>query len=301
MVRTQILKVAFIIVVLGTAACRPDTAGPPEFDGMRAFGYLEAQVEMGPRVPGTVEHDRTRDWIAGELGRLTPHVSLQPFTGDIGGMEVEMHNILCSLYPENPSRVLLCAHWDCRPWADRDDNPSNHDRPVPGANDGASGVAVLLEIAALVADREPAVGVDIVFFDGEDAGAYSQNDTWLLGSRHFARVMPAEYRPRYAILLDMIGDRDLELSRDYQSSVAAPALWNRVLEECARQEIPVARETVGIIDDHIPLIERGIPAVDLIDFDYPSWHTIADTPDKCSAESLGKIGRLVMNLLYEER
>ena len=211
-----------------------------------------------------------------------------------------MFNILASFYPDKQSRILLCAHWDSRPDADKDPDPANHDKPVPGANDGASGVAVLLEVARILNEHEPPVGVDIAFFDGEDGGDYNSDDTWLLGSRHFAQIMPLSYQPRYAILLDMIGDKELSLTREHYSLKSSPYLWSTIVKYADTIGIPLSSETHGIIDDHIPLIERGISAVDLIDFDYASWHTVSDTPDKCSALSLGKIGELVLTIIYRE-
>jgi Zn-dependent M28 family amino/carboxypeptidase len=225
-------------------------------------------------------------------------VAVQPFRGVFGGHEAEMTNILASFFPENTRRVILCAHWDSRHHADRDPDPARRLEPVPGANDGASGVAVLLEIARIIERNKPPVGVDIVLFDGEDGGSYGSDDTWLLGSRHFARVMPVSYRPLYAILLDMVGDRDLSLTRDTVSAGNAPELWGRIVTQCGRLGIPFRPGETGVLDDHVPLIERGIPAADLIDFDYPWWHTVSDTPDKCSAESLGRIGALVLSIIY---
>lgn len=270
----------------------------PSFDAERAFADLERQVAFGHRVPGTEAHALTRDWLAASLRELTPNVGISEFTGVFAGSEAVMYNIVASFQPEKTERILLCAHWDSRPFADKDPDPANHTSPVPGANDGASGVAVLLEIARAITAVPPQMGVDIALFDGEDGGAYGDDSTWLLGSRHFAASMPASYRPSYAVLLDMIGDRDLELSRDVNSMYAAPAVWKRAMTAAAACSIDVSTREIGVTDDHIPLIERGIPAIDLIDFDYPYWHTIADTPDKCSAGSLGKIGRLVLMMLY---
>ncbi len=295
------MTAAICLVSLLVAAACPGTrqTEPPPFDSGRAFEYLERQVAFGPRVPGTEAHREAAAWLEKTLRTATPHVSLQHFSGVFGGVETDgMVNIIASFYPGMTSRILLCAHWDCRHHADRDPDPANRQKPVPGANDGASGVAVLLEMAAILSEHEPPVGVDIVLFDGEDGGSYGDNSTWLLGSRHFADVMPASYRPERAVLLDMIGDRDLDLTRDVNSMYAAPKLWKRVESVCETIGIPFAPGESDIVDDHIPLIRRGIPAVDIIDFNYPWWHTVADTPDKCSAESLGKIGRLVLELVY---
>lgn len=287
-----------LLVLLSILSC--ESANIPGFDSTRAFTYLEKQVAFGPRVPGTEAHEKTRDWLAQQLRAHTSHVALQHFTGSIGGNDYEMTNIIATFYPDKTDRILLCAHWDCRPFADRDPDAEKHSIPVPGANDSASGVAVLLVLAEIIAEQEPPVGIDIVFFDGEDGGEYGNNDTWILGSQYFAQKMQSSYRPRYAILLDMIGDKDLSLTRDYNSMQSAPALWARIEKLCKNLDIAISPDTKGIIDDHIPLIKRGIPSVDLIDFDYPPWHTVSDTPDKCSAESLGKIGALVLTVIYGE-
>lgn len=303
MVRTPFLTLRIAVVVsvmfLGACAGSPQ-ADMPEFDGDAAFAHLEHQVAFGPRVPGTDAHTAARDWLIGALRSHTSHAALQPFSGIFGGTNADMSNIMASFYPEKQERILLCAHWDSRHHADKDPDPARHTDPVPGANDGASGVAVLLEVARLLEIHEPPYGVDIVLFDGEDGGTYGDDSTWILGSRHFAKVMPMTYMPKFAVLLDMIGDADLGLTRDYSSMQAAPGLWKRIEGYCDEIGIPFLPGTVSILDDHIPLISRGIQAVDLIDFDYPPWHTVADTPDKCSPESLQKIGDLVLKIVYTE-
>lgn len=299
----SILKVSLILLITvfisGSCNTRKNTNIPP-FDKNRAFGYLEHQVSLGFRVPGTKAHAETKNWLVERLSEHTDFVKVQPFRGNYAGSEIEMNNIIASFYRDMKTRVLLCAHWDSRHHADRDPDSTKWTEPVPGANDGASGVAVLLEIAHAITINPPSIGIDIVFFDGEDGGSYGDNSTWILGSRYFAGKMPPEYRPKFAILLDMIGDRNLSLSRDVNSMMSAPALWQRVTELCDTFSISLSIGEKNIIDDHIPLIERGIPSVDLIDFDYPSWHTVSDTPDKCSAESLEKIGKLVLTIIYEE-
>ncbi len=299
--KLPVVTAIFIIFFLTAESCsNAKRTTTPHFDSTKAFEYLASQVSFGPRVPGTTAHHDTREWLVSILREYTPHVSLQPFSGTLNGFETDMDNILASFYPDKKERVLLCAHWDSRHHADRDPDTANWIQPVPGANDGASGVAVLLEIASILAKEEPVAGVDIVFFDGEDSGDYGSDKGWLLGSRHFAKVMSSTYRPGYAILLDMIGDKDLTLSTEINSISSAPQLWNSIVSHCKSLSIGVSDEKIGILDDHVPLIERGIRSVDLIDFDYPYWHTVSDTPDKCSAESLGKIGELVLRILFEE-
>ncbi len=187
-------RLAAILIVLALCVQSCTTTAVPPFDRERSFADLERQVAFGPRVPGTEPHEKTRDWLNEQIRALTSHVAIQPFRGTFAGKECDMFNILVSFYPDKQSRILLCAHWDSRPDADKDPDPANHDKPVQGANDGASGVAVLLEISRIVKEYEPPVGVDIVLFDGEDGGDYGNDETWLLGSRHFAKIMPSSYQ-----------------------------------------------------------------------------------------------------------
>ncbi|MCE5248907.1 M28 family peptidase [bacterium] len=298
--RAHLLVFALTILtgVFNVSSCTSTVM--PEYDGTKAYADLERQVAFGPRVPGSEAHEKTKNWLIESLKSCTSYVAVQPFRDRFAGQDTDMYNIMASFYPDKKQRILLCAHWDCRPYADQDKELSNHSKPVPGANDSASGVAVLLGIARIMKDNEPPVGVDIVFFDGEDGGDYGDDDTWTLGSRFFAKTMPSSFKPQYAVLLDMIGDKDLSLTRDYYSAQSAPLIMSRIEKICGNLGISMSPGMTGITDDHIPLIGRGIPSVDLIDFDYPSWHTVSDTPDKCSAESLGKIGTLVLTLIYGE-
>ena len=274
----------------------------PEFDQAGAFQFLEKQCAFGPRDPGSEGHAKCLQYMINELERNGGHVQKQPFLFTLPGTNrtMTLTNIIATFGDEEPP-VMLCAHWDTRPWADADPNPVNRSRPILGANDGASGVAVLLELARIFKENPPSRKVMLVFFDGEDSGLHDQNDTWCLGSQYFARNIDQLVWPEYAVLIDMIGDRDLHLykegySRDYVGDLVAK-IWNRAhgLGLYAFED-----QTMGyIIDDHLQLLKVGIPAVDLIDFDYPYWHTLDDTPDKCSAASLGTIGTLLLHLIYE--
>ena len=213
-----------------------------------------------------------------------------------------MTNVVASFSLQKTERILLCAHWDSRPWADQDPNSENRDQPVLGANDGASGVAVLLEVARHIQLAEPKYGVDIVLFDGEDSGLPGQPDSYALGAQHFAKNKDFRYRPKFGILLDMVGDKDLQIYQEENSVNYAPQvverIWNRA--QGLGSSSFFASSGYQVTDDHLPLLNVGIPCVNLIDFDYEYWHTLADTPDKCSPESLAEVGRLILSLLYED-
>lgn len=213
-----------------------------------------------------------------------------------------MTNIIASFGLQKTERILLCAHWDSRPWADQDPISENRDKPIVGANDGASGVAVLLEVARHLQLAEPKYGVDIVLFDGEDSGLPGQAESYALGAQHFAKNKDFRYRPKFGILLDMIGDKDLQIYQEKNSVNYAPQIVERIWDRAAELGSVPFHASLGyqVTDDHLPLLKVGIPCVDLIDFDYEYWHTLADTPDKCSPESLAEVGRLVLSLLYED-
>ena len=193
--------------------------------------------------------------------------------------------------------MLLGAHYDSRPWADRDTGAAR-ELPVPGANDGASGVAVLLEVAELLAQWDPGIGVDLVFFDGEDYGKEDDLGFYLLGSRHFVRSMGG-YRPQAMLLLDMVGDADLRIPMEGNSLQAAPGLTSLVFAVADSLGVTQFDPVPGpaILDDHVPFLRERIPAVDLIDFEYPPWHTTADLPEACSPQSLEAVALVVLHVL----
>jgi len=272
------------------------------FDGQAAYGLLVKQCDFGPRVPDTSAHDSCRAFLVAELKKNADRVAEQTFEEYLEGLQkrVKLTNIIASFNLQATQRILLCAHWDSRPWADQDPDTSKRRQPVLGANDGASGVAVLLEVAKTLKRTPPPVGVDIIFFDGEDAGLTGQTDTYLAGSRYFARTKDVRFNPMMGILLDMVGDANLQLYKEINSVNYAGAVVDRVWNLAARlgvsEFIPSAKHEV--IDDHISLLNVGIPVVDVIDFDYDDWHTTGDTPDKCSAQSLEKVGRVVLAAVY---
>jgi len=289
---------ALAVAIAAPAAC----AGRIEVDGARAQARVAHQVAAGARVPGSASHARILEWIVAETTRLGGRVERQAFTDSSLGRPLALTNVVARFGPRAAApRIVLCAHWDSRPWADQDPDSAYRGLPVPGANDGASGVAVLLEVAELMSRRPPRVAVDLVFFDGEDQGGAGDPQDFCLGSRHYAGTLRATgEKPLAVFLFDMVGDRDLEIHPEVQSAERAANLVALVLDAAratgARQFKPDPR--YSITDDHIPLLEAGVPAVDIIDFDYPAWHTHRDLPDQTSAASLAAVARVAAWIVY---
>ena len=286
----------------------------PYFDGREAFRLLEAQTALGPRFPGSPGHTSMVNFLEEQLRPLAHELVVQvtrqphPYRGDT----LEIINFLARFNPASPVRLLMLAHYDTRAVADQDPDPANRSRPILGANDGASGVAVLLHLAALMAREPPPVGVDLLLVDAEDVGRSGDLDNFALGTKAFVREMEqllGGIRPRYAVLLDMVGDAQLRLPMEYYSWRDARELTQRIWE--LAQDLGYSQFVFeigpAVYDDHLPLLEAGIPAVDIIDMDYPApdgpsyWHTLEDTPDKCSPESLEAVGTVITTLIYSER
>lgn len=275
----------------------------PVFTGEPAWEYLVAQCDYGPRVVGSPAHDSTKAFIVGHLRQAGATVSMQRFEIEdpYGSRTMVLANIVGSFFPDRKKRLLLAAHYDSRPWADQESDTTLWDQPITGANDGASGVAVLLELADLLAGQAPAgLGIDLVFFDGEDYGKEGDPRYYLLGSRYFAANL-AGYRPRCGILLDMVGGRDGTIGKEGYSLQRAPDVTETLFQRAAELELSVfvPENRSAILDDHIPLQQAGIAMVDLIGLPYASWHTLDDTPDKCSVETLRQVGTLLANFIYD--
>lgn len=288
---------------------RPDRAyRGAAFDADRAFKQLEKQVAFGPRVPNLSSHRACRDYLVDTLKPLAGRVELQEFNRRVSGKTLAMSNIIAKWEGQGskPGKegVLLCAHWDTRPTADYEATAAKRKTPIAGANDGASGVAVLLEAARLFKANPPPVPVTLVFFDGEDFGPGIEH--MFFGSKHFAANLPADV-PQRGILLDMVGDKDLRIPQEQYSLTRARDVVAQVYGIAGRlgyrQQFP---EEVGqpIEDDHVPLLRRGLQVIDLIDFDYGPghswWHTLQDTPDKCSPASLKAVGDVVVEWVYSQ-
>jgi glutaminyl-peptide cyclotransferase len=280
----------------------------PVFKGKGAFAYLLKQTDFGPRNPNSSGHEACLGFLSETLQRSADQVRLQHFTRPGYDEELWLTNVTASFRPELQDRILLCAHWDTRPRADRDENPMRRNQPIPGANDGASGVAVLLHLADLMKISPPPVGVDVVLFDGEDYGMEGDLPRYLMGSRFFAEEKPADYQPRFGVLLDMVGDKSLDIPKERNSVRLAPDIVKLVWSKAGELGIKQFSPTVGeeILDDHLPLNRAGIKTIDIIDFNYPDetnrfWHTHDDVPQNCSPESLQAVGTVLVHLIYEQR
>jgi hypothetical protein len=304
MLRMSRLIMALCLALFG---CRDEAPLPPkEFDGQAALGYLRTQVEFGPRVPGTEGHRRQAEWLEGMLRERADSVIVQTWPHVTAkGDTLPMRNFVARFNPAAQDRLLYLAHWDTRPISDGP-NSTRTNVPVPGANDGASGVAVLLGAADALKKTPPAIGVDLLFVDGEDYGDFSKqpNDV-LIGSRWYAKHQPPGPPPRFAVLFDLVADRSLQLYQEGNSLTGAPQVVEKVWDVARRlgyqqyfRSDSAGRHT--LTDDHVELQRAGIRAIDVVDFDYPPWHTPEDDLSKVSAESLQVVGDVAMAVLRLE-
>lgn len=324
----QVMRTLYLLSVLlaGVSACSPrSSAGtgeisrdqgdsiskePPAgaaFNADSAYAYVARQVEFGPRVPNTEAHRRAGDWLVAELRRHGAEVTeqkadLRAFDGTL----LKAHNIFGRINPDVPERILLMAHYDCRPWADEDPDHDNRHTPVDGANDGASGVGVILEAARQLKEAGSKVGIDFLFVDAEDWGTEGDDESWALGARHFAMNPPIPgYRPDKVILLDMVGGRDAVFPREMFSQHNAPELLDEFYRAAAVAGVADRFPDLpggAITDDHLEFLKLGVPAIDIIEFDNhrgfnPTWHTLSDNMDNISAETLGAVGKALMAFL----
>jgi Zn-dependent M28 family amino/carboxypeptidase len=292
------MRAALILVpLLLLAGCTDRTA--PAFDEARAFEDLKAQVALGPRVPGTPGHERGKEWIAAALTKAGAAPVLQEFPDTVYGKAYTFTNVRARFGPASGAWIVLGAHWDTRGFADRDPDTSKRTQPIPGANDGASGVAVLLELARVFKQEPPPVGVELVFFDAEDMGVGGDIQSFCRGSRFYVKALEHP-RPALAIVLDMVGDKDLGLYYEANSRQAAKNLVERLWAGAKKANAPafIPEERHNVYDDHAPFLEAGIPGIDIIDFDYAAWHTTADDVPMVSAQSLGQVGRTVLQYVY---
>ncbi|HEX6059357.1 MAG TPA: M28 family peptidase [Gemmatimonadaceae bacterium] len=299
------------LAVLAACGERPKTP----FDGEQAYRYIATQMNFGPRVPGSDGHRRMGEWLVDQMRERADSVIVQDWTHvTAAGDSLPMRNVLARFRPEIPGRVLYLAHWDTRPVSENSPDSARRLLPVPGANDGASGTAILLALADLFQKAPPAYGVDLLFVDGEDYGDFDADSgrgvDVFIGSRHFAANLPTpDYRPLFGVLWDMVGDEQLAIHQEAISVRRAPEVVARVWEtarEMGYDEyfIPEVRYTVK--DDHVPLLDRGLRVAVVIDIEYtcqgascqPNYHhTQDDTIDKVSARSLQIVGDVAARLV----
>jgi glutaminyl-peptide cyclotransferase len=260
------------------------------FDGERAYADVQTQVAFGPRIPETEGHAKVVKWIQEELVKAGWQVEIQ----ESEALGHPIRNIVAKRRAANP-QIILGAHYDTRIYADNDPNPENNLKPVPGANDGASGVAVLLELARTL--PPDVVEVWLVFFDAEDNGRIEDWE-WIMGSREFVKNNTVQ--PRAVVIVDMIGDADLNIFKDRNSNPElTEEIW-AMADRLGYENVFIPGYKYAMLDDHTPFNEVGIPAMDIIDFDYRYWHTIEDTPDKVSAESLQTVGRTLWTWITQQ-
>jgi len=297
-------RLLWVLVLLGLLLLAGGAAGyylwvypgtpvePGVFDGERAYADVMVQIEMGPRIPGSPGHDAFIEWASASLETAGWDVEIQEslFHG------TPVRNVVArrgSLEPDS-EWILLGAHYDTRPLADRDPDPANRTLPVTGANDGASGVAVLLEVARVL--PETGANVWIVLFDAEDGGDIDGGE-WIVGSQAFVEALPGMAGgrlPDAVVVVDMIGDADLNIHVELNSSPELVAeIWGKA-QALGHGDDFIPAPKFSMLDDHTPFLRLGIPTALLIDFDYPYWHTVEDTPDKVSAESLGAVGETLL-------
>ncbi|MBW3553490.1 MAG: M28 family peptidase [Gemmatimonadetes bacterium] len=274
----------------------------PDFRGDTAMALVRRQVEFGPRVPGTAGHRAQLEWMTSYLRDRADTVVLQPFTHTGPADErLEMTNVFARFRPDMPERVLLVAHWDTRPTADSEATPERRAMPIQGANDGASGTAVLLELANVLSSHSPPIGVDLLLVDGEDYAP----DHMYLGATYFAENKPPGYEPYYGILLDMVGDENPVFLQEGYSVRYAPEVVDRVwrmAERLGYSHMFPRTHGIPIKDDHVPLNEAGIRTIDIIDFEYGPgnayWHTLEDTLEHVAVDGLEATGTVVAELIY---
>jgi len=293
-----------LLAVMLLAACRDTTSHVREFDGPAAFRYIETQVGFGPRIPGTEAHRRAARWLDSLLRQRADTVIVQSWTHvTAAGDSLPLTNFVARFRPGAAKRLLFLAHWDSRPTADSPTSPDST-KPVPGANDGGSGVATLLGVADVLKRTPPSIGVDLLFVDGEDYGDFTKTPKdVLIGSRYYAAHPAPGPQPLYAVLFDLVADKDLQIFEEGNSLVGAPEVvelvWNTA-KDLGYAGTFEATPKHTLIDDHLELQKAGIRAIDVVDFDYPSWHTKDDTIDKVSAASLQIVGDVAVALVRRE-
>lgn len=286
----------------------------PQFDADSAYGYVAAQLEFGYRTPGSKGQEQCAQYLAKTMERWCDEVMVQDFNTTLWNDNVvKGKNIIASLDPENQHRILIAAHWDSRLWADHDPDPANHKKPIPGANDGASGVAAIMEMARVMSQDRPGVGIDFIFFDVEDQGApewadCNKDDTWCKGSQYWA-MNPHKpyYKAIYGVLFDMVGSANPRFTKEEVSMYFASNIMNKYWNVAASMgmgNIFVDQKSPSILDDHLYINQNThIPTIDIVQNTpdcsfYPYWHTMGDDLDKIDRNSLKAVAEVTMKAIY---
>ena len=322
-----------IAMTLSVAACKSKgpasegdneastTSAGPQFNADSAYAYCAGQCSFGPRTMNSDAHERCGKWIEGKFREYGCQVRLQQATlRAYDGTALKSTNIIASYRPELTERVLVCAHWDSRPWSDNDNNRDNWHKPVPGANDGASGIAIMIETARLIQRDTLAVGVDFVCFDAEDYGTprfvstVSAEDSWALGAQYWAQqAVSDDYTARFGILMDMVGGVGARFYREGYSVYYAEDIVDKVWQAAHTAgygSLFLDRDGGMVTDDHVPVNRQtGIPTIDIIPFDPdceqstfgPTWHTTSDTMDNIDTNTLKAVGQTLIQVLYSEK
>lgn len=292
-----VLSVAF---ALSSCARTPHAEA---FDGKRAYEWVQRQVAFGPRTPGTAAHDSCFADLVRGLHESAEVVEVDTFhyeSPDLG-KNLRLMNVLARFRPSEPRRILLAAHWDTRPWADRDPDSTKRNLPILGANDGASGVGVLMALAEQMKRRSPQLGVDIALFDGEDLGTEKNTNGYFRGSKRYVEWRSNEPPPLFVVVVDMVGRKEASFyweGNSYeQASNIVLLVWNKAKSLGLRQFKNGVKFSIS--DDHIPFLQNQIPAIDVIDFEFPQWHTHGDVLSVVDPATLEAVGRVLQNLVSE--
>ena len=295
-----------LLLIFTCVSCQPKS---PLFSGENAFKHLIKQCSFGPRNPGSEGHKNTLNYYLKTFNGLADTVFTQSFEDEMPRTraKVEMNNVIAQFNRGSAKQIMISTHWDTRPWADTG-SIMKKEMPILGANDGASGVAVIIELAYIFKQNPPPIGVSLVLFDAEDYGVPGDSWTYCKGSQYFARNLPISY-PEYGINIDMIADRQPEFYIErisYQQNASLVLeLWELSEELGLKAFKKQAKDS--IFDDHVPLYEiAGIPAINIIDFDYPNdktnyWHTHNDIVQNCSPNGLYQVGTLLVNHIYNKK
>lgn len=286
---------------------------PPNFNGDSAYKFVKYQADLGPRVPGSNAHDKAVAYFENEFKRFGAQVLIQSASATTyDGKKWLLKNVIASFDPQNKSRILLCAHYDSRPFSDKEKDPKEAAKPCPGVNDGASGVGVLMEIARMIQTKAPSVGIDIVLFDLEDYGDNGgMPDTWCLGSQHWSKnPHKAGYTAIYGILLDMVGAKDARFPKEEISTFYAGDVVNKVWKAArstGASEYFIDQETGEMTDDHAFINKiANIPTIDILHYDgyqnkfFVHHHTTKDDINTIDKKTLQAVGQTLLEVIYNE-